>query len=45
VGEKDDKYEDEELIRENRRKETVLRFGLRYYDNIKMNLKKYDEVK
>jgi len=40
VGQKYDKYEeDEKLIRENRRKEAVLRFGLRYYDDIKMNLK------
>jgi hypothetical protein len=40
VGEKYDKYEeDEKLIRESRRKEVVLRFGLRYYDDIKINLK------
>jgi len=46
VGEKYDKYEeDEKFIYENRRKEAVLKLGLRYYDDIKMNFQKYDGVK
>jgi hypothetical protein len=45
VGEKYDKYEDEKFIHESRKKETVLKLGLRYYDDITMNFQKYDGVK
>ena len=46
MGEKYDKYEeDKKFIHESRKKEAVLKLGLRYYDDIKMNFQKYDGVK
>lgn len=46
MDEKYDKYEeDEKFIHKSRKKEAVLKLGLRYYDDIKMNFQKYDDVK
>lgn len=46
MSEKYEKHdEDEKFIHESRKKEAVLKLGFRYYDDIKMNFQKYDEVK